>query len=133
MAPARAHTSSRRQLHRVRRSAGSRCETFLAGGWAAGGHDDRRPLPRWAWLDLIAHADVDRIRETAELPAPERSPWSGDDIQGVLARAVLAAVSPDDLRRVQHDVLVPLELRVMASVMSPRRVVERVGDALYRA
>jgi hypothetical protein len=44
---------------------------------------------------------------------------------------VLAAGPLDDLSRVQREILVPLELGVMATMMSPRRVVELVVAALY--
>jgi hypothetical protein len=110
---------------------GSECESFLAGRWAAEPRDHPAPLPRWAWLNLIAHGDIDSVRDAAAVGTPGSASWSGEDIQVVLARAVLAAVAPEDLPRIQREILVPLEIRVMTSVMSPRRVVELVGAALY--
>ena len=114
------------------RHVGRECESFLAGRWAVERRSQDRPLPRWAWLNQVAHGDLDGIREAAARPSGS-TPWRGDDIQAVLARAVLAAGPPDDLSRVQREILVPLELRVMATVMSPRRAVELVGAALFRA
>ena len=89
-----------------------------------------RPLPPWAWLNQAAHADVGRLREAAGRPADKTS-RRGDDIQAVLARAVLAASAPDDLVRLQREVLVPLELHLMGAVLSPRRAVELVTAALF--
>ena len=106
------------------------CESFLAGRWAFDRRNQGRPLPRWAWLNQVAHGDVDSLREAAARPSGS-TPWRSDDIQAVLARAVLAAGPLDDLSRVQREILVPLELRVMAAVMSPRRVVELAVAALY--
>jgi hypothetical protein len=106
------------------------CESFLAGRWGLDRRNQSRPLPRWAWLDQVAHGDVDDLREAAARPSGS-TPWRGHDIQGVLARAVLAAGPLDDLSRVQREVLVPLELRVMATVLSPRRAVELVVAAMY--
>ena len=106
------------------------CEAFLAGRWADCRRLQDRPLPRWAWLNQAAHADVGRLREAAARPADKTS-WRGDDIQAVLARAVLAASASGDLARLQREVLVPLELRLMDAVMSPRRAVELVTATLF--
>jgi len=106
------------------------CEAFLAGRWADCRRTQDRPLPPWAWLNQAAHADVGRLREAAGRPADKTS-RRGDDIQAVLARAVLAASAPDDLVRLQREVLVPLELHLMGAVLSPRRAVELVTAALF--
>lgn len=106
------------------------CEAFLAGRWADGRHTNGHPLPRWAWLNQAAHADVGSLREAATRRVDSTS-RSGDDIQVVLARAVLAASAPGDLVRLQREVLVPLELRLMGTVTSPRRAVELVAAALF--
>jgi hypothetical protein len=106
------------------------CEAFLAGRWADCRRSQDRPLPRWAWLNQAAHADVGRLREAAAWPADKTS-RRGDDIQAVLARAVLAASASGDLVRLQREVLVPLELRLMEAVMSPRRAVELVTATLF--
>ena len=47
------------------------CESFLAGRWAVDGGEDRL-LPRWAWLDQVAHGDLDAIREAAARPSGRR-------------------------------------------------------------
>jgi hypothetical protein len=80
------------------------CEEFLAGRWA----DCRRsieghPLPRWAWLNQAAHADIGSLRGAATRLVASTS-RRGDDIQPVLARAVLAASASHDLGRLQGDV-----------------------------
>jgi hypothetical protein len=77
-----------------------------------------------------AHANIDSLRQAATRQADTAS-WRGDHIQAVLARAVLAASASDDLHRLQREVLIPLELHLMGSVMSPRRAVELVTAALF--
>ena len=106
------------------------CEAFLAGRRADCRNTEGRPLPRWAWLNQAAHADIDSLRHTAAQQVDTAS-LRGDDIQAVLARAVVAASGSNDVVRLQREVLVPLELRMMGSVMSPRRAVELVTAALF--
>ena len=114
----------------VEARGGEECEAFLAGRWADCRRTQDRPLPPWAWLNQAAHADIGRLREAAARPADQTS-RRGDDIQPVLARAVLAASGSGDLGRLQREVLVPLELHLMGAVLSPRRAVELVTAALF--
>ena len=103
---------------------------FLAGRWHEYDGCDR-PLPRWAWLNQAAHADLDILRATAARQAAPK-PSSGDAIQATLARAVLSARTPHELRRLQQEILIPIELDLMCGgVVSPRRVVEQVTTALF--
>ena len=62
------------------------CEAFLAGRWADTHRATGHPLPRWAWLNQAAHADLASLREAATRRVDGTS-WQGDDIQAVLARS----------------------------------------------
>jgi hypothetical protein len=82
----------------------------------------------WAWLNPIAHGDLDQVRAAA---ANVDAPQGVQHLQSVVAKAVLNAVPPSELARVQREVLVPLELQLMGAPTSPRRVLELVTSALY--
>ena len=105
------------------------CAAFLAGRWADERDDPERPLPMWAWLNLVAHGDLERIRATAA--RTDGAPHGSDQLQSVLASAVISAIPAGELTRVQRDVLVPLELERMSTPSSPRRVLELVSTALF--
>jgi hypothetical protein len=83
----------------------------------------------WAWLNLVAHGDLDRIRAAAA--RTDGSSRDSDQLQSVLARAVISAIPAPELTRVQREVLVPLELELMNTPSSPRRVLELVTTALF--
>jgi hypothetical protein len=104
------------------------CEAFLAGHWAETREDNARPLPMWAWLNPIAHGDVEQVRALGAVANPSSGP---ERLQAAVARAVLNAVSASELPRVQRELLVPLELRLLGSPASPRQVLELITDALY--
>jgi hypothetical protein len=82
----------------------------------------------WAWLNPIAHGDLEQVRALSALANPRSGP---ERLQIAVARAVLNAVPPGELARVQREVLVPLELRLMDAPASPRQVLELVTNALY--
>jgi hypothetical protein len=105
------------------------CAAFLAGRWAEERDDPERPLPMWAWLNLVAHGDLDRIQAVAA--RTDGASRGSDQLQSVLARAVISAIPAGELTRVQRDVLVPLELELINTPSSPRRVLELVTTALF--
>ena len=100
------------------------CEALLSGRLAehrrSSGH-----APVWTWLNAVAHGDDHDLRRLAA--------EVGDDVETVttaaVARAVLADGRPVDA--LQRDVLVPLELRIAGEVITPRRLVELVGQAVF--
>jgi len=104
------------------------CEAFLAGRWAGVRQDSTRALPVWAWLNPIAHGDLEQVRTIAAVINPVSGP---ERLQAVVAQAVLSAVPAGELGTVQREVLVPLELRLMGASASPRQVLELVTNALY--
>ena len=104
------------------------CEAFLDGRWAETREDTTRPLPMWAWLNPIAHGDLEQVRALAAVVDPASGP---ERLQAAVAQAVLGALPGSEFRHIQREVLVPLELRLMGSPASPRHVLELITDALY--
>ena len=105
------------------------CASFLAGQWCDE-FDDGRPVPVWAWVNQVAHADEATLRISAVAqPSDRRS----DRVRSTLARAVLAAADGGrELPDLQRELLVPIELSLMTDdAHSPRHVVELVTAALF--
>jgi hypothetical protein len=104
------------------------CAAFLAGHWAEQREDPGGRFPPWAWLNPIAHGGLEEVRALAATVSPTSDV---ERLQAAIAKAVLNAVAASDLPRIQHDVLVPLELQLMGAPATPRRVLEIVTSALY--
>lgn len=106
------------------------CEAFLAGAYADACHRLGLRAPVWTWLNEAAHADADRLHAIASAIEPAHA-----DIErrtrATLARAVVSAMSDRSLADLQRELLVPLELRLAGTELTPRRLVELVGRALY--
>jgi hypothetical protein len=100
------------------------CEAFLAGTLETV-KTRRGESPVWTWLNVIAHGE---LAEVVALAGDD-----GDGARSTTLRTVAAAVLADgrDLAVLQHEVLVPLELAHVGEVMTPRRLVEIVGCAIY--
>lgn len=100
------------------------CTAFLEGRLAELFRADGRAVPVWAMLNEIAHASIEQLQRIGATP--------GADTEVVIARAILGAVSsPEELRAVQAAHIVPIELRAATEVMSPRRAIELVTQALF--
>jgi hypothetical protein len=70
--------------------------------------------PPWALINALAHAPVTRLRLLAS-EAPTHDPASLDAVVGRLAAGILAlGVQPDDVIAVQRDLLVQVELILLA-------------------
>lgn len=106
------------------------CEAFLAGAYADACHRLGRGAPVWTWLNEGAHADADHLRRVATAPEPERADIE-QRTRATLARAVVSAMDDRSLDDLQRSVLVPLELHVAGSELTPRRLIELVGRALF--
>lgn len=109
---------------------GDECEAFLAGRFVPHRWPEGSATPVWAWLNEAAHGEAEHIAAVAaedlteETPVPERT-------RVLLARALVAAGPAAALPELQQRILVPLELELVGSIMTPRRLVELVGRALY--
>ena len=100
------------------------CEAFLEGRLPSiARHGGCAPV--WTWINPIAHRDRAALTALAG--------GTAGDVQGtttqVIARAVL--VDGRDLDVLQREVLVPLELAHVGETMTPRRLIELVGHALF--
>lgn len=101
------------------------CEAFLAGTLAdVIAHGDVPPV--WSWLNAIAHGSCAQVRALVEHDAD-------GDVRATTMATLAEAVIADgrDVGVLQHDVLVPLELAIVGEVMTPRRLIELVGRALF--
>jgi hypothetical protein len=94
-------------------------EAFVNGTLAELRAPELRSLAPWMILNRLAHADADGLRRLARGQVPPTAfagtPRGFDQMwtitQRSLAVRVLAAGrDPEAIRRVQHDVLIPLEL-----------------------
>ena len=95
---------------------GGECEVFLDGAWVEHVADRRRRVPPWAWLNVLAHSDEDRLTalardEREHVPGQLRAWW---DTIAFLAGEILDTargleLSPEGLQRTR---LIPLELEV---------------------
>lgn len=106
------------------------CGAFLAGAFVTALHEQGRRAPVWAWLNEAAHSDGAHLRQLADDLDPE-SPDVEVRTRSAIARATVHALADRPLSDLQRDLLVPLELRLAGTVLSPRRLVELVGVALY--
>jgi hypothetical protein len=97
-------------------------EALLVGTYVEFLERKGRPVPRWAWINLLAHGDEEALRRAAgarHRPFLDVNVWR--HARGYLAGEVLeAAHRAGSLATIQAAVLVPLELDHMASPSSWR-------------
>jgi hypothetical protein len=92
-----------------------------AGAWLRGQGDlltagMGRPVPAATQLGVLAHADLARLRDLGRYcrRGSVRRSW-GTEMARLAGDLAGRAGSPDGLRQIQGQVLVPLELEVLAS------------------
>ncbi|HVM54136.1 MAG TPA: hypothetical protein VM262_13135 [Acidimicrobiales bacterium] len=106
------------------------CEAYLAGRLVEALRHHGTFAPVWTWLNEAAHAGETQIRQRAEKSLPVDADVE-TRTRSAVARAVLGALGQRELHVLQRDLLVPLELRLAVAELSPRRLIELVGRALY--
>ena len=114
------------------------CEAFLGGAHVAYVQEEGWRMHPASWLNAIAHGDLAQIEDLAagECPEPGHAPHSWPEARAVIARAVAStAPLPEELRALQRDVLVPLELELFAGDdgILPRRLVEVTLERVFGA
>jgi hypothetical protein len=74
-----------------------------------------RPVPVTVQLGVLAHADLDRLKDLGRLSrrGSVRRAW-GTEMAQLAGDVARRAATPERLRRLQAKVLVPLELDVLA-------------------
>jgi hypothetical protein len=110
---------SRRRRH-PEEGIAAECEAFLAGTSARLLDRHERPVPSWAWVNVLAHADHGRM---VQLASGVRDDWRTSRTRDAaalleaLAASLLAECSARavPLRQLQRRRLVPLELRLAES------------------
>lgn len=108
-------------------------EAFLRGGLAEAIEARSGAVPDWVWINRLAHGSAPDIAAlVAERGRRRDQGWRR--ARAMLAQDLLDAASTHGpLDRLQHDVLVPLELRLASSpvlITSPAHLVTRVLAAL---
>jgi hypothetical protein len=53
------------------------CEAFFSGQYAQYLDNENRPIPVWAWLNVLAHGSEDDITPANHLGVPSRRPPCG--------------------------------------------------------
>ena len=102
-----------RRRGRHREGIAQECEAFLAGRfhelWLG---DNWHALPGWVWINPLAHAERVELERLAHLSPGRHNPLA---FLSYLADEVLLCAGKDDLtlKRIQHDVLVPLEFALL--------------------
>jgi hypothetical protein len=88
---------------------GAECEAWLAGSWAEYLAAQGEPVPRWAWLNQVAHASEKAIRSMTRLPAVCNDEWLR--LRGCIAESLIkeAAAKGVSVAELQRSVLLPIE------------------------
>jgi hypothetical protein len=103
-------------------------EAFLSGSSEDWFFTRGQSIPAWAYINKIAHADPDRLRQLAAWAPVEPSRCHGwREAVAILARETIEAGESDPraIRRIQLDSLVGLELQLISrtSTVAPRALV----------
>jgi hypothetical protein len=96
-----------------------------------------RPLPSWLALNRLGHASPQVLTRVARGQAgvgAGTDPGWADDERALAVRLLNGRRDPDDVRRLQREVLVPLELRLIAESrvepLTVGQVIRRAIEAL---
>ena len=109
---------------------GDECEAFLTGRYLEWLRAEGLPVPPWAHLNRVAHADRSALHGCAAVDWGHRA-RSWEEAEALVAAAVLVGVPPDRFGVIQWAVLLPLEFELMGGTPSPGSVVDRVCQAIY--
>jgi len=110
------------------------CEAFVSGRYLQYLNGDRRSVPEWAWLNVLAHGGEGDIRALAVGRPPRSSlhdaTWRCALV--FLAREVLSEVTRrgGTLLDLQRSILVPLELEFATADIWSLRPAHVVGAVL---
>lgn len=127
-----------RRTEPVETGIAAECSAFLSGGYADYLVTFGRPVPVWAWVNLLAHGTAEMLRSNAETVDIARMTHpSGDWNEACcyLAGEVLHAVDSGlvSLHRLQMETLIPLETLLASgqvTVDRPPRLVSTVLNTL---
>jgi len=117
------------------------CAAFLSGHSAQWLAEENRPVPVWAWLNVLAHGGHDDITALASGEPPSAHSRSASVWHQALAFLAQELISQAtrrgcSLADLQRSTLVPLELELAGRQTSgagePAQLVARVLSALAR-
>jgi hypothetical protein len=116
------------------------CEAYLSGRFAELVASRGDPVPPWAWLNQVAHAEPEDVVALARSGTrPGRLGQGPQDWRvavGRIAAEVVgrAGTSPAGIRSLQVQVLLPVELSLMGEkahlALTPEALVRVVGSAV---
>lgn len=112
------------------------CSAFLKGTLAEYWDDKGLTVPVWAWTNLLAHGDEDRIADSVARPrCVRRIARSWSVARSYLALEILGLLDESlSLEELQCEVLVPLELELSSrsevNRWSPMQWLDAVDSAL---
>ena len=111
------------------------CAQFLGGQLLESFRDNRESAPDWVWVSVLAHASKDTLAScAAEGGAPagasNRCVW--DRTLSFLSQVLLdhAERTGEPVSLLQHDIVVPIELRLGARPLAPPTLVRVVLTGL---
>lgn len=111
-------------------------EAFLAGRYVDHLATRRQPVPPWAVINRLAHADRTELVNLVAGMGPDGIPvpravqpqWEESE-RFVAAHLLATSGSPEAIRRVQRTTLIPLELALIERVKTERLTAEQVLEA----
>lgn len=111
-------------------------EHFLRGHYLEVAYGTAHEIPAWVWLSTLAHGDAATLLAAEEWLSTSTARRSEYDTWGrvlqLLARQVrvMTETTPCTLAEIQRDVLVPLELAILASPVGPATLYRLVTSML---
>jgi hypothetical protein len=108
---------------------------FLEGQLLEAFRENREAAPDWVWVSVLAHASEDLLSRCAAergAPSPSSSRCVWDRTLSLLAQVLLdhAARMGEAVAVLQHDIVVPIELRLGARPLAPPTLVRLVLSGL---
>jgi hypothetical protein len=115
-------------------------EAFLGGRFVDHLARHGQPVPAWAVVNRLAHADhaelvrlVDGDLLDARYGAAKPHAWAVPERFIAANILVTRGATPEHLREIQRGVLVPLELRLIEDTRHEKMTAEQVLDAVARS
>jgi hypothetical protein len=124
-----------RRLRRQRKDLVQECEVYLSGHYAHYLEMRNESVPNWAWINVLAQADADLLRSLVADNALHAGVRMRNSVwwQALvfLAAEILSQRNYDrDLDELRRSVLVPLQLKWLATEQPPERPGELVRSVL---
>jgi hypothetical protein len=111
------------------------CAQFLGGQFLESYRENRDSAPDWVWVNVLAHASEDLLASSAAAggtPGRSSTRCVWDRTLSFLSQVLLdhAARTGVPVALLQHDIVVPIELRLGARPLAPPTLVRLVLSGL---